>query len=202
MRLPGDLENGSAVFLSLVDIIEFVSAVFICRCRRIHHVCGRRLAHTRIHKRGEDGNVEDIPCVEERLCRIRGEIREAEHGLLRGDEGTDGIDVHVAVQPCQRDGEGVTGRRGREGSGIIYDDAGDAHLFLSADKGVDHVVRVGEVTLDVKLLGCAVGLLQRARGEGDLVALRRKGACDALADVRSSAEDEDNRRCARHDGVW
>lgn len=138
MRFPGDRETGRTVRLPLIDIIEpanpplvihsftnpggeigiLVSFVFIRRRRPKYHVCGGRLAHARIHKLGDIGYVGDVPRVEERICCTRGVFSEAEHGLLRGDESTGDIDVHVLVESCQGDVEGVISRRGsREGTG-------------------------------------------------------------------------------------
>ena len=46
-----------------------------------------------------------------------GEFGEAEDGLLCSYKSTGGVNDHVSVKSLQRDGEGVIGRRERQGAG-------------------------------------------------------------------------------------
>jgi hypothetical protein len=179
-------------------------------------VSGARLADARGEKSREDGDVQDIAGVDEGARGRRRKLCKARDGLLRGDKGTVDVDGRVATEVGKGEGEGVVGggevpgadcdasvgrRRHRGGRGltIVDDDTGDAEHLLHLGKGIDHIVGLGEVARDVQLVVGAVGLLQGAGGEGDLVALGGKGAGDGLADIGARAEDEDNGGFGGHD---
>jgi hypothetical protein len=81
---------------------------------------------------------------------------------------------------------------------IVDDYARRTQLLLHSRERIDDFTRVGEVTCDVQLVIRAISFLQRSRCECDLIALRSKCLRDSLANIGSSAEDEDNWRCGRH----
>ncbi len=136
--------------------------------------------------------------------------------MLRGDKSTGDIDCYVSIESGQWKGERVLRwgeRRGADceslvgvqrhpqvpGLAIINDYTWDPKHFINLLKCVDNIVRVGEVTRDVQLIVRALCLVYGPRGEGNLVASRRKSPSDCLADIGPCAEDEDDGRCAGHD---
>ena len=98
-----------------MDILE--PSVLVGSRSSHHHVCCRRLASARAHKRREDCDVQDIPRVEEGPCCMGRKLREPKGGLLRSDKSTGVVDSHVSVETSQRDCERVIGRGGRQGGG-------------------------------------------------------------------------------------
>ena len=107
-----------------------------------------------------------------------------------------GVKFPALTATRQSAGDGTVGDGGLT---IVDDDTGDAEHLLHLGKGIDHIVGLGEVARDVQLVVGAVGLLQGAGGEGDLVALGGKGAGDGLADIGARAEDEDDGGFGGHD---
>jgi hypothetical protein len=179
-------------------------------------VSGARLTDALGDKFRENGDVQDIAGVDKGACSRRWKLCKARDGLLCGDKGTVDVDIRVATEVGQGEVEGVVGggkvhgagcdasvdrRRHRGGRGltIVDDDTGDAEHLLHLGKGIDNTVGVGEVARDVQLVVGAIGLLQRAGGEGDLVALGGKGAGDGLADIGARTEDEDDGGFGGHD---
>jgi hypothetical protein len=179
-------------------------------------VSGARLTDALGDKLREDGDVQDIAGVDKGARSRCRKLCKARDSLLRGDKGTVDVDIRVATEVGQGEAEGVVGggevhgagcdasvdrRRhcGGRGLTIVDDNTGDAEHLLHFGKGIDYAVGVGEVARDVQLVVGAVGLLQRAGGEGDLVALGGKGAGDGLADIGASTEDKDDGRFGGHD---
>lgn len=72
----------------------------------------RRFADAQIEKRGRDDGVQDISRVDECFRCWVGELGEADGGLLRSDEGADGVDVEIFVEIGELERERVIGRAG------------------------------------------------------------------------------------------
>ena len=80
----------------------------------------RRFTDTQIEKRGNNGGVHDIPCVDECFRGGVGELGKAGGGLLRSDEGAYRIDIEIFVEVGEFERERVIGRVGGYGTGFIY----------------------------------------------------------------------------------
>lgn len=81
---------------------------------------------------------------------------------------------------------------------VVDDDAWDSQLLSNLCEGLNNIVRVGEVAFNVKLIVCAVYLLQRPGCDCNLISFRSKGLCGWQTDFGPRTEDESDRRCSRH----
>lgn len=138
--------------------------------------------------------------------------------MLRSDKGADGVDVEVFVEIGELERERVIGRVGGYCTGfsqtltrekkrgvfraaihtIVNDDTWDTERCLNLGERIDDGAGIGEVTLDVDLVGSVVGLGRFPRGYSNLVAFGRKSFGYTRTDSGSRAEDEDDGRCSRH----
>jgi hypothetical protein len=80
-------------------------------------VSGARLTDARGDKSREDGDVQDIACVDEGARGRSRKLCKARDGLLRGDKGTMDVDGRVATEVGKGEGKGVVGRGEAPGAG-------------------------------------------------------------------------------------
>ena len=156
-------------------------------------MCRCRFADAQIEKRGDNGGVQNISRVDE---SFRGRVRElgkAGGGLLRSDKGARRVDGEGLVEIGELERERVVGRIGGHRSGladstrasqrgsrgailtIVDDHTGDAQRCLDLRECIDNSAGIGDVALDVDLVGRVVGLGRFPRCQSDLVAFRSKG---------------------------
>ena len=81
---------------------------------------------------------------------------------------------------------------------VVNNNAWDTQRFLDLREYIGNGAGIGEVSRDVDLVGCAVGLGRFPRGKSNAVAFRCKGFGYTRADSGASAKDENDGGCGRH----
>ena len=81
---------------------------------------------------------------------------------------------------------------------IVNDNAWDTQRFLDLRECIGNGAGIGEVSRDVDLVGCVVGLGRFPRGQGNAVAFRCKSFGYTRADSGAGAENENDGGCGRH----
>ena len=81
---------------------------------------------------------------------------------------------------------------------IVDDNAWDTQRFLDLSECIGNGAGIGEVSWDVDLVSCAIGLGRFPRGSSDAVAFRRKSFGYTGADSGAGAENENDGGCGRH----
>lgn len=130
---------------------------------------------------------------------------------MRCDKGAGGVDVEIFGEIGELEREGVIGRVGghrstltdferkesNAGSGaaihtVVNDNTGNTQRGFDLRKCADYSAGIGQITLDMDLIGSVVGLGCLPRGQSNLVAFGGKGLSYARADSGPGAENEDD----------
>lgn len=178
---------------------------------------GRRFADAQIEERAHHSGVQDVAGVNEGLGCGAGELREANGGLLRRDEGAGGVDTKIPSEVGQPKRKWIIGRVWRQCGDYPTDFSTYSQEFyalsltivddnarvitqhcLDLRKGTDDGVWIRQVTGDVELIRSAVCFLQLSRDKSGLVALCNEGPSHMLANIGPSTEDENDGSDSRH----
>lgn len=114
---PPCVHRHSRTFRSLASLSQILDAVqdlpiptiLVRSGSRPHHVSSARLANALLQESRKDGDIENIAGVDE--CTRSGfrKLGKSCNGLLRSDKSTVDVDVRVASEVFERDGEGIIG---------------------------------------------------------------------------------------------